>query len=206
MPVDIISGDFVVRTREEERDLCVEDYKFRIPNVDTSSNSQVFKDACVAADMAMPIYANAKTLALGTSWSTATGTMFQEHAEAIGRPMKAETSGFGFVIIQASVGGGNILAGEELRSKTGVRFQVIATDVYEQDELCAIEGIDSGLQTNLDPGTVLTWVSPPTGILSTCTVFENADGSGISGGAAAESEDADDRDDPVPFELAHRIA
>lgn len=190
MAVDKTSGDFTVKTRDQDRDDWLTDFKSRIPAADIGKDSQPYKDASVNADTNAPIYANCSIIADGASWSTATGAALVKHAVEIGLPEPAASNGSGFVIVEAAAGGGTILAGTEIRYVAGgIRFATTVDGTYNDGDLCAIESIDTGEAANLAAGTVLAWVSPPAGILGTARVFENTDGSGVSGGAPAPTDD-----------------
>lgn len=190
MAVDKTAGDFTVLTRDADRDLFLQDFKFRIPGADIGKDSQPYKDASVNADTNAPLYANASIIADGASWTTSSGDALTKHAERIGRPRKDAVHSQGSVIIEAASGGGTIIAGTEIRYVAGgIGFKTSTTASYLPGDLAIIEAIDTGEQTNIAAGTVLQWVSPPAGILGSASVFENADGSGTSGGAPAESDD-----------------
>lgn len=190
MPIDPLSGELTVKKRDEVHTDFLDAFQFRIPDAEVGKNTDPFVVGAAVADAAMPIYANAPKLAKATSWTTATGDDLTEYAEQIGRPRGEAVGGIGYVIIEAASGGGAILEGTELRYKpAGTRFRVLETKVYLPGELCAVQGIDTGPQTNVAAGATLHWLSPPAGILSTCEVFENTDGSGISGGAEEETDE-----------------
>lgn len=190
MGVDKTSGDFTFKTRDQDRSDWIEDFKFRIPNADVGKDSQAYKDASVNADANQALYANASIIADGTSWSTATGTRLRKHAEEIGRPAKDAVGSQGFVVVEAAAGGGTIPINTEIKLVNGnIRFKTTTTKSYVDGDLAAIEAIDTGAETNLPADTVLTWQSPPPGILGTAKIYRNQDDSGTSGGAPAESDD-----------------
>ncbi len=190
MPIDRLSGTIEIRTRDQVRDLALKDYQFRVPDADTSPNSQPYIDATLIANVVAPIYSNASRLGDATTWLNATGDLLTTYAEEMGRPRKEAAGSLGYVIIEAASGGGTLLANAELRHQAkGLRFKVVTGGTYLPGDLCAIEGIDAGLSTNLDAGETLKWVTPPPGIHATCKVFENTDGSGLSGGGAEETDE-----------------
>lgn len=190
MPIDAQSGKLTVRTRDQVRDRWLRDYLFRVPDADTGVNSQPYIDGTLVANVVAPIYSNANNLANATTWLTARGEELTDWAAQLGRSRRPATGAIGYVIIEAATGGGSILAGTELRHVAkGMRYQVIVGGVYQNGDLCAVEGIDTGLGTNLEAGETLKWLSPPAGILSTCLVFENSDGSGLSGGSPEETDE-----------------
>lgn len=190
MPIDKFDGQFAIKTRTQIRDEWLRDFKFRVPTADTSKDSQPFVDASNVADALAPLYANASRLADAVDYTTARGELLNEYATRRGRPRRDAVGASGYVVIEAASGGGLINAGAELRHQpSGTRYRVTLTDVYLPGDLCPVEGIDTGPETNMDAGTKLAWLSPPSGILGTCLVFENSDGSGLTGGADVETDE-----------------
>lgn len=190
MPIDLQSGDLTVRTRDQVRDRFKRDYIFRVPDADVSENSQPHVDATLIANVVAPFYSNANVLAKATTWLTAKGKELSYWADQLERPRKEATGGIGYVIVEAASGGGTILADAELRHQAkGIRYKVLVGGVYQDGDLLPIQGIDTGSTTNIEAGAKLNWVSPPPGILGTCRVFENSDGSGVTGGGAEETDE-----------------
>jgi len=68
----------------------------------------------------------------------------------------------------------------------GLRYQVVVSgtaDVNGNAELSLV-AIDGGVETNIDVGTVITWVNPPLGSATTATVIETK----FAGGLEAETD------------------
>lgn len=190
MPIDLQSGELTVRTRDQVRDRFKRDYVFRVPDADVSENSQPHVDATIIANVVAPFYANANVLAKATTWLTAKGDELSDWADQLGRPRKEATGGIGYVIVEAASGGGTILADAELRHQAkGIRYKVLVGGVYQDGDLLPVQGVDTGSTTNIEAGAKLNWVSPAPGILGTCRVFENSDGSGVTGGGAEETDE-----------------
>ncbi|NUP08462.1 MAG: hypothetical protein HOW73_20625 [Polyangiaceae bacterium] len=189
MAVDKLSGKFAIRTRDEDRVAFLNDYLSWSPDTDVSPGTDPYLMATLVADSNQPLYADASMLADATSIRGMTGKLLQREGEDLGRPQQGATGASGFVVIEAATGGGTILAGTELRDTVkGIRCRVLTTDVYLPGETCAIESLTTGPVGDLPAGTVLQWVSPPPGIGPKCTVFQNTDGSGLSGGHNAETD------------------
>ncbi len=189
MAVDKLSGKFAIRTRDEDRAAFLRDYLTWSPDADVSPGTDPYLMATLVADSNQPLYADASIIADATSIRGMTGTLLAKEGEDLGRPQRGATGASGFVVIEAATGGGTINAGTQLRDVArGLTFEVVSTDVYLPGETCAIESVTTGPVGNLAAGSVLQWVSPPPGIGSKCTVFENADGTGLSGGHNAETD------------------
>lgn len=156
---------------------------------DTAEGTQPFLDGSVLADQLVPAYVQIKTSGDNLVLTSATGAAVETWATSKGlEGRKAATGASGYVTISASVGGTTILEGDEIKDATGLRFQCMTTATYLDGEVVPIEGVDTGTVTNLDVGTVLTWTAPRPGCGSTATVWEDADGQGLSGGRAEESD------------------
>src|SRR5690606_8463964 len=98
----------------------------------------------------------------------------------------------GLVQITASEGGGPILAGDELKDlNTGFRYKCLQTNLsYQDGDTVSIVGIDVGPQTDVAPGTRLTWSRNRPGIGPTAVVLDQGDGTGLSGGRNKEQDEA----------------
>ncbi len=190
MPLDKLSGQLVVKTRDQIIEDYKRDHKFRMPDAAVGKNTQPHVDASIVADALLPIYANGTRLADATSILRSTGDDLTQDMIEIGRPRHPAVGGIGYVIIEASSGGGFIPENTELRDPiSGDLYVTKGEDVYLPGDLCVVQGATTGPGTNKPAGTRLQWVSPPPGILGTCLVFENSDGSGITGGADEETDD-----------------
>ena len=181
---------FQVRGRSQTRDNYLRRYAVEIPTADVGPGTEPFVLASVVADVVAPLYADANYSAKATDLLTAVDTALNDHGRAIGRARKGATGSQGFVIADVVSGGSLINEGTEIRyAPRGTRLAVTVTDTYNPGDLIPVESIDVGAAVNIAAGAKLTWSSPPPGVLSTALVFENSDGSGISGGAPAEDDD-----------------
>lgn len=190
MPIDILSGQFPTKSRTQVRDDWLRSYKLRVPSADTSEGTEPFLLASITADTIAPQYAAGKQLADGTSWADISGELLDKEGNELGRPRKDATGASGYIILEAASGGASILSGTVIKEpQRNIRFQVTSTNVYLPGDLVPIEGLDVGSVTNLDPDTQLQWVSPPPGVGPTALVFENTDGTGLTGGHEIEDDD-----------------
>jgi hypothetical protein len=144
----------------------------------------------VVADILLPVSANAVTIARATLVRGATGSRLTAIGHARGVDPHAPTGATGYVQISAARGGGTIIEGDELvDANTGLRFQVLVTQLYLDGTEVPIQAIDTGPVTNLGAGIVLVFSSPRPGIGAKALIVAQADGSGLSGGHDAETED-----------------
>lgn len=137
------------------------------------------------------IESQAVTISEGTSRATATGARLKDWANRQGSPAQGPVGSAGAVALIASSAGATIFAGDLLSHvPTALQFQVTATGLYQNGQQVPIGALAQGPATNLPAGTVLQWVSPRSGVVGgTATVVAQADGSGLSGGANAETDD-----------------
>jgi uncharacterized phage protein gp47/JayE len=191
MTVEELPGEIVTTTRDREIERWKRAHKLRVPDADVGEGTQPDIDARIAADMLMPLYAAAKVNGENAVLERARGKALEQWADREGVEPRREASGaVGFVEIEASAGGGTVPAGDELRHESsGLRFEVITTDHYNDEDQCGIRGKDTGPATNMPAGTQLKWTSPRPGIGATVTVLAQSDGSGLSGGRDRENED-----------------
>lgn len=143
----------------------------------------------VVGDILVPFSANAVTIGRATLLRYATGDRLTEIGESKGVFRQPATGATGYVQIRAATGGGTILAADELVDPTtGLRFQVLVSQLYIDGAQVPIQAVDTGPTTNIAAGTVLTFSSPRPGIGAKGTVVAQSDGSGLSGGHEAESD------------------
>lgn len=191
MALDVTPGEIVTFQRDELRDRYLRDYANRVPDADVGPGTQPYVDASIAADGAMVLMNDAVTIGRGTNLRTSAGQWLKDIGETEGIFPRPAVGANGFVQIEASVGGGTILAGDELTEPTsGLRYRVTTTSLYTNGSLVPVIGIDTGPSTNLEPGTVLVFSAPRPGIAPNATVFEQTDGSGLSGGRNADDDEA----------------
>lgn len=190
MPAEIPQS-FPEPDRDELRDQYLRDVAFYSDGAqDTGEGSQPWIDGSVLADQLVPAYLRNKTSGDNLVLTKATGTAAEDWAASKGLARRLPaTGGSGYVTISASTGGTTIFEGDEIRhTPTGLRFECAVTSTYLDGQLVPVRGVDTGPATNLDPGTVLTWTSPRPGCGSAATVWEDADGDGLTGGRVEETD------------------
>lgn len=186
----------IVPTREDLVTRYKSDYSFRAPLISTAEGTLPDIDANVTADLLLPIYTESSRQADANTLAGMNSTQLDAVCVAMGIPTKLPAVGAaGFVIVSTSIGGANIPAGAEIRNlNTGLRYNCAAPGIYNSNgasptNLVPVTGVDTGPSTNVNSGVTLTWTSPVPGLSSQATVFQNSDGSGLSGGSNQESDD-----------------
>lgn len=187
MPIDKLDGKFVLKTRDKIRDDFLRDYQSRVPTADTSKTSQPFIDASNVADAFLPVYFDAGQIADGTRNSTATTEELNKEGLRRGKPRKPASGASGYVLCDTIDGGASITEGEALKTRAGAKYEVLVTGVYSTGVPIPVRGIGTGPSTNLEAGSVMQWVSTPSGVSTNATVFENSNGSGLTGGREEET-------------------
>ncbi len=190
MAIDTLPGEIIVKTRDQVKADYLRSYKIRNPSADVGPETQPDIDAATFSDQMVPVYANAQTTGRNILLKDATGTKLDEIGNAEGVPRNPASKASGFVICIAAATGGTIFEGDELvEEPTKIRYECALTASYSDGDLVPVRSIDTGLAVNQEPGTVLSWGSPRPGIGPVATVYEQADGSGLTGGAEAEQDD-----------------
>ena len=179
----------VVPTRDELVAQNKRNMQLRAPTAAVTNGALADIDAAVIADAVLPLYGESARQSDARTLDGKTGTDLQQEAIDMGQPGQLAAAGaVGFVVISGS--SGNITAGAEIKNLlTGKRHMATATGLYVAGGLCPVVGIDTGPTSNVAAGTVLTWTSPPAGILGPAAVFQNSDGSGLTGGRDAEKDE-----------------
>lgn len=190
MPIDDLPGQLIIPLKSEIRERYLRDVRIRAPGAVTVEGTKEYVDASVFADQAAALYYNAKNIGDYVANVNKSGPALAAELEAAGLYILPAVGGSGYVQINASIGGGTIYEGDELlHQSSGLRFKCIATALYLPGSYVPIIGIDTGPSTNLSAGSVLQWVAPRPGILQTCVIIEQSDGSGLSGGRNQETDD-----------------
>jgi len=187
---DSFPTEIVTYTREQVLEKYARDYQFRQPLADVGPGTQPAIDAAVCADALAVLHADAVVIGNNTKDETSTDQAVDDALRVAGVPPRLPATGaVGYVTITASVGGVNIIAGSEIKTKaTPKRYQSFVTGLYQNGDQVLIGGIDTGPSTNQDAGTVMVWTSPPPGLATEAVVWEASDGTGLTGGRLEESD------------------
>ena len=182
---------FISPTRAQ----CVSDYKrdylLRNPGASVTDGSLVDVDANVMADTLAPIYYDATLVGNAAALDNMTTGQLTTELANLGTAFLPAYGASGEVYVSCSSGGTYIPQGREIKNlKTGVRYVCNASALYQNGQAVPVVGVDTGPSTNIlatTPPTVLTWTSPPVGCNPQAAVVPQADGTGLSGGSAAET-------------------
>lgn len=190
MPLDNLAGKLVVPTRQQLHDKFLTWILVRNPAEDTRPGGQPDLDANVWADVGTMILSQAITIAGGVSRSTSSGSQVDTWLSLFGTQRLGAVGAGGSVAVSASSAGAQILAGDVLTYlQTGFKYEVTVGGTYANGQPVPISGIDTGPQTDLPAGSVLTFLTSRPGVTSlNATVLPQADGSGLSGGAGPEDD------------------
>lgn len=190
MPLEDLPNGFTVPTRSEIRDKFQRDYILRKPGAPTGEGSEAFIDGSVIADALGPLYADAVSIGRGANLDDMTREQLKAECRAIGIPEELpESAATGFVLITASAGGVFIDTGRQLVDEArNIKYRCLTADTYYDGRAVPVIGVDKGPTTNIPAGTRLKWNNPPAGLGNIATVQGDADGNGLTGGRAAESD------------------
>lgn len=191
MPLDPLPSEVLALSRDEWVTRYKRSYKLRDPNADLRPGTQPDIDATCLADQLAVLSANARQIGHSIPLAEVTGQRLDQRLDERGLPPRfPEVGASGYVTIVASTTGTTIYSGDELTEpNTGSRAQCIATGLYQDGDFVPVACITSGPGTNFAAGTVFTWSAPRPGCNPNCTVTEQTDGTGLSGGRLAESDD-----------------
>lgn len=188
MPIDDLPGELQIPTRDDERDQWIRDYLFHKTDDDASPGTEPFVQGSTMADAMMPVYFDIRLVADASDPKKVKGALLKVQAEADGVPRPEADGASGAVTISASIGGADIATTDEL-TLNNVRYHCTFAAHYADGAQVPVAAIDKGLNTNVAAGTVMTWSSAPAGLNPQAIVFEQANGSGLSGGHDQATED-----------------
>ncbi len=189
MPLDELPGVIQTFTRDEHIARFKRDYRFAsgLTEADTGDGTQVDIDGRAIADQLVVLDYDAVVAGNALNVDTSDGDALRTIMAAEGVEFQDAVGSSGYVTIDASVGGGTIFAGDDIKdvASSGLRFKCTATALYLAGAQVPVAAIDTGPGTNLDAGAVLSWTSTRPGIGPSATVTTQTDGSGLSGGRDA---------------------
>jgi hypothetical protein len=185
-----LPGEIVTLTRDQSRDLYLEDYSLFVPEADVGPGTQPYVDASLNADNSLVLYSDAVTIGNGTNIDTSTGVWLKQTGESEGVFKLPPVGGSGYIVISTASGGSKIFQGDEVKAQLSeLRFTVQQTQIYANGGLVAVVGLDTGEETNLDAGTSVEFTNPRPGCAPIATVYEQSNGDGLTGGRGEESDD-----------------
>jgi uncharacterized phage protein gp47/JayE len=177
-------------TRDEYRNLYLQDYQLFVPDADVGPGTQPYVDGSLAADSTQVLVNDAIVIGNGTNLDDSEGRWLQQTGESEGVFKLPPAGGSGYIEITTATGGSAIFQGDQVREPlSGLRFQVMQTQTYGDGALVPIAGIDTGEETNLPAGTSVEFTTPRPGCSPIATVYEQSNGEGLTGGRGQETDD-----------------
>lgn len=204
MALDTLPNAVIVKTRDAWLAQYLRSHQLRAPDASVEQDSEPWVTGSALADVANILSQNAQIIGRAISLASVSGKDLDALLKALGlAPRFPETGSQGSVIPTTSISGANIPATRanipatvtECTDQTGQIFFATVTGLYVNPS--GLQGIanvpiaakSTGPTTNLAAGTKLTWSAPPGGLVPTCIVVTQSDGSGLTGGRLAETDD-----------------
>jgi hypothetical protein len=185
------SNQLAVKSADQWLGLYLRSIKVRNPQESIATNSPAWIRGKAIADVLVIHSADCQSAAAGVLLKNQNDDQLAATGEMLSIDWPAAIGASGYVIEQAGSAGSTIYAGDELVNQTtGFRYKCQTTALYNNGDPVPIVGIDTGPQTDCDPGTALIWSAPRPGTSpSTALVQAQPDGSGLSGGSDKASSD-----------------
>lgn len=136
----------------------------------------------VANQLAL-VHANERAREDATMPDTSTSADLERLCAIVGITRSAGAGAQGAVTVSCS-GATSIAAGQELTGPNNKRYKTISTTLVNDGDPVNVIGIDVGKATDLPPGSVMTWVSPP----PLCATTAAVSSSGLVNGTEADTD------------------
>lgn len=190
----IEDGELTKMTADEYRDKYLRFVRIRNPGAKIGPGEYDYIKAQNLANLMLSISNDAKIIAGRISLQDRTGDQLDEIGKpasdgGIDCPRPEATGSSGSVTVQTVSSGTKIFAGDELKPESGIAYYCTVTAVYLDGSQVPVMCRETGPSTNVDPGTVMTWVNPRPGCFASATVYEQTDGTGLTGGSERMGDD-----------------
>lgn len=186
MATDDLSGEIAVFTRAESEALFAQLYQIAEPEADVGPGTMPARDARVAADMMVVVFADAQTIGDTSSLRSRNDAQLDAIGEVEGVERPPATGASGYLVVDAAEGGTTIFADDEVKHlATGNVYRVTKTALYSPGSLVPVIGKTTGPETDLAAGAELQWLNPRAGCAPTATVWEE----GLTGGREQASRE-----------------
>jgi hypothetical protein len=158
-----------------------------VPDVGPNTLPQILSKGVSA--VTAPIYSNNQIVAQATTIRGSFGTRLDAIGAELGVPRGGATPASGSIQITAEPGGGTIYAGDVVvYTPANITLVVLETNVYVDGDLVEVNTTSTGPTANIDAGAVVQFQNQRPGIGLQAVVFEQPDGTGISGGSDAQTD------------------
>lgn len=182
--------EVTVKTRDQVIQDYERDYLNRSSGTLTGPGTAVRRDAVLLADALMPLYANVVKAGRAIALDERTEAELRQLAADKSVTLSGAVGSTGTVTIRAATTGTTIFAGDEaIEPNSKLVFYCTTTAAYDDQGSVPMAARSTGPATNLDADTVLQWRTPRPGCATNCTVDEQTDGSGFTGGAEADGRE-----------------
>ena len=158
-----------------------------VPDVGPNTLPQILSKGVSA--VTAPLYANNQLVAKATTIRGSFGTRLDAIGAELGIPRKGATPASGSIQIAAEPGGGTIYEGDVVTyTPANITLVVMETSTYVNGDLVRVNTTSTGPTSNIDPGAVVQFQNQRPGIGLQAVVFQQPDGTGITGGSDAQSD------------------
>jgi uncharacterized phage protein gp47/JayE len=188
MPIDDLTGELTTTTREAEKFRWLRDYQYYKPEDSIAPGTEPYIQGSTMADFVMPLYSDLSKIAKAQDPGQLTGKQLQIAAEPVIGAKRGAVGASGSVTIHTSVGGTTIYRGDEFKIGD-IRYECAETKLYTDGQAVAILAIDTGPTTNQLAGAAGSWTLPRPGCVAAAVVLAQQNGSGLTGGRGAETDD-----------------
>jgi len=178
---------------DAQRDQLAADFRrdigFRNPAADVGQGSDPWLQSLVVTDATLPLYTYAHDIANDGNWQTASGPGLDVWIMSITGGLRLPAVGAVCAVEIETSAGGTVLQVGDTGTCNGFTYQVAISGSYSNGAQVVIRGVDTGPQTDQPAGSTFQWDAPRPGCNPLASVVLQPDGSGLSGGAIAETDD-----------------
>lgn len=190
MALAVLPDQIIVKSRDEWLALYLRSHKLRAPLASVAQDSEPYVTGSALSDQLNILSENARQMSRGIPLASLSSKALDAELAALGLPSRfPETGSQGSVAAQTSTFGSTVPADTEGTDANGQIFRVTTTATYVNGQNIPIAAKSTGPTTNLAAGTRITWSAPPGGLVPVAFVVRQTDGSGLSGGRLAETDD-----------------